>query len=131
MLARLIVLFVVVPLAELALLVYLGTVVGPWYTILVVVATGLVGAALARSQGLATLARIRGNVERGILPPEDILDGALILLGGLLLVTPGLITDALGLLLMAPGFRRWVGSKIRESLRHRIASGEVQYWRVG
>jgi UPF0716 protein FxsA len=130
MFPKLIALFVLIPLAELAILVYLGTVIGPWYTILIVVVTGLAGAVLARSQGLATLARIRGNVERGILPSAEIFNGALILLGGLLLLTPGLMTDAVGLALLVPWTRSWVGGRIRHNVEHRIERGEIRYWEI-
>ena len=128
MFPKLIALFILVPLAELAILVYLGAVIGPWYTILIVVVTGLVGAVLARSQGLATLARIRGNLERGILPSAEIFNGALILLGGLLLLTPGLVTDTIGLALLVPQTRSWVGRRLRHNVEHRIESGEIRYW---
>jgi UPF0716 protein FxsA len=93
MLLRLTLLFVLIPLAELAILVYLGTIIGPFYTILIVVLTGILGAILMRSRGLAILSRIRSNLQRGILPTNELFDGALILVGGLLLLTPGIITD--------------------------------------
>jgi len=82
MLLRLALLFVLTPLVELAILVYLGTIIGALYTILIVVATGILGAFMARNQGLAALSRIRGSIERGIIPSNEIFDGALILVGG-------------------------------------------------
>ena len=73
MLFKLLLLFILVPLFELALLVYVGTLIGPWYTMLIVVVTGVIGAVLARRQGTAILNRIRSNIEQGMLPPDDLL----------------------------------------------------------
>ena len=100
MLLRLTLLFVLMPLGELAILVYLGTIIGALYTVLIVVLTGILGAILTRSQGLAILSRIRSNLQRGILPANELFDGVLILVGGLLLLTPGIITDKLNLILI-------------------------------
>lgn len=130
MFLRLAALFILVPLAELALLVYVGTLIGVLYTILIVVATGLLGAFLARHQGLVTLSRIRSNLERGIVPSYELLNGVLILMGGLLLLTPGLITDVVGFTLLIPQTRsiigRWLGRLIRRALQKR----EIHYWEV-
>jgi len=130
MFLRLAALFILVPLAELALLVYVGTLIGVLYTILIVVATGLLGAFLARHQGLVTLSRIRSNLERGIVPSYELLNGVLILMGGLLLLTPGLITDAVGFTLLIPQTRsiigRWLGRLIQRAIQKR----EIHYWEV-
>jgi len=130
MFLRLAALFILVPLAELALLVYVGTLIGVLYTILIVVATGLLGAFLAKHQGLVTLSRIRSNLERGIVPSYELLNGVLILMGGLLLLTPGLITDAVGFTLLIPQTRsiigRWLGRLIQRAIQKR----EIHYWEV-
>jgi UPF0716 protein FxsA len=130
MFLRLFLLFVLTPLAELALLVYLGTLIGPWYTILIVVATGAIGAYLARSQGLATLAKIRGSIQQGIMPSRDLFEGALILVGGLLLLTPGVITDAVGFLMLIPPTRRLIAAYLLALIRRRIQRGQIQYWEM-
>ena len=127
---RLALLFVLTPLVELAILVYLGTLIGALYTILIVVATGILGAFMARNQGLATLSRIRGSIERGIIPSNEIFDGALILVGGLLLLTPGIITDIIGFALLVPQIRRITGKWLRSLIRRRIERGEIGYWEV-
>lgn len=111
MLARLALLFVTVPLAELALLVWLGSRVGLVPTVALVVVTGIAGAALARWQGLATLARFRAALDAGRLPHRELVDGVLILVAGALLLTPGLLTDLTGFLLLAPPVRRRVGER--------------------
>ena len=130
MLLRLALLFVLTPLVELAILVYLGTIIGALYTILIVVATGILGAFMARNQGLATLSRIRGSIERGIIPSNEIFDGALILAGGLLLLTPGIITDIIGFAMLVPQTRRLIGRWLRSLIRRRIQRGEIRYWEV-
>ena len=130
MLVRLTLLFVLVPLIELAILVYLGTIIGALYTVLIVVLTGILGAILTRSQGLAILSRIRINVRRGILPANELFDGALILIGGLLLLTPGIITDIAGFALLVPQTRRIIGRWLRGLIRRRIERAEIHYWEV-
>ena len=130
MLLRLALLFVLTPLIELAILVYLGTIIGALYTILIVVATGILGAFMARNQGLAALSRIRGSIEREIIPSNEIFDGALILAGGLLLLTPGIITDIIGFAMLVPQTRRITGRWLRSLIRRRIQRGEIHYWEV-
>jgi len=130
MFLRLTLLFVLTPLVELAILVYLGTIIGALYTILIVVATGILGAFMARNQGLTALSRIRGSIERGIIPSNEIFDGALIVVGGLLLLTPGIITDIVGFTLLVPQTRRITGRWLRSWIRRRIERGEIHYWEV-
>jgi UPF0716 protein FxsA len=125
-----ILIFVATPLAELALLIYIGNLIGVLNTILIVVITGILGALLARHQGLATLSRIRSNVERGILPSYDLLQGVLILIGGLLLLTPGIITDLAGFIMLIPQSRRILTRWLQGLLKRKIDRGETHYWRI-
>jgi len=127
MLLRLTLLFVLMPLVELAILVYLGTIIGAFYTILIVVLTGILGAILTRSQGLATLSRIRSSLQRGILPANELFDGALILVGGLFLLTPGIITDIFGLAVLVPQTRHIIGRLFRSLIYRRIQRRQIQY----
>jgi UPF0716 protein FxsA len=122
--------FVVTPLVELAILIYLGTLIGTLYTILIVVITGLLGAFLARRQGLATLIRIRNNTEQGILPSGELFQAVLILIGGLLLLTPGLITDLVGFALLIPQTRNIVTRWLRNFIQRKIDRNETIYWRI-
>lgn len=131
MLFKLLLLFIIVPLVELAILVYLGIFIGPWYTpILIVVVTGFMGALLARSQGIATLARIRSSLEQGMIPPDELFNGVLILIGGLVLLTPGILTDILGFALLIPPTRRVIGGWIRGWISRKLQRGEMYYWRM-
>ena len=97
--------FTALPLAELALLIALGLRVGVAPTLAVCALTGLVGATLARWQGLRTIVQARAAMEQGRFPADEILDGVLLLCGGAVLLTPGLITDAAGFALLLPPTR--------------------------
>jgi len=130
MLFKLILLFVVTPLAELAILVYLGTLIGVLYTIFIVATTGIIGAFLARKQGFATLSRIRSSIERGVLPTGDLFQGALILIGGLLLLTPGIITDLIGFTMLIPQTRRIIANWLRDLIQRKIQQREIHYWEI-
>ena len=102
----LLVLFLVVPIAEIYVLIEVGSVVGAVATIGLVVLTAVVGAALMRAQGLATLLRARASMAKGEIPALELLEGAVILIAGALLLTPGFITDATGFACLVPSVRR-------------------------
>lgn len=119
MLARLALLFVTVPLAELALLVWVGRRMGLLPTVALVVVTGIAGAALARWQGLATLARFRAALDAGRLPHAELVEGMLILVAGAVLLTPGLLTDVGGFLLLVPPVRRFVRMRAMAAIGRR------------
>jgi len=102
MFVRLLLLFTVVPLVELFILVKLGGVIGVGATVAIVIGTGVLGAWLARQQGLGVLRRLSEELAQGGLPAEAMIDGLLILIAGAVLLTPGLITDALGFGLLMP-----------------------------
>ena len=130
MLFKLLLLFILVPLVELALLIYVGTLIGPWYTILIVIGTGILGAVLAKRQGTAIVNRIRSSLEQGSIPSDELVAGALVLVGGLVLLTPGIITDILGFALLIPQTRRAIAGWRRRAIQRRIERGEVHYWRL-
>ncbi len=95
-----------VPLIEIAVFIEIGGRIGLWSTLLLIVVTALVGAALLRQQGLATLSRARATLDRGELPVQELLDGVCLLVAGALLLTPGFVTDLAGTLLLVPVVRR-------------------------
>lgn len=117
MLPKLLLLFTIVPLVELALLIKLGQVMGLWTTIALVLTTGVAGAALARYEGLRTFWKMREELAAGRLPADPLIDALLILVAGALLVTPGLLTDGVGCLLLIPPtralIRRWLKNRLR------------------
>jgi UPF0716 protein FxsA len=128
MLLKLILIFTIIPFIELSLLIELGSVIGTLPTILVVVITGVIGAAMARMAGLSVLFRIQENLRQGIFPRDELFDGVLILIGGAFLLTPGLLTDALGFFLLLPLGRSAVKRWLQEILKRRIDSGEITFW---
>ncbi len=125
-LGRLALLFVIVPLVELALLIQMGQWVGFWPTIALVVFTGLTGAWLARMEGLRTIWRLRADVENGRVPRQAIMDGMAVFAGGALLLTPGIITDAIGFCLLFPATRHAIQKRILARIERSIQEGVVQ-----
>src|SRR3990172_2867224 len=105
MLFYLFLLFTVVPLAELALLVWLGGQTEWWVPILLVVADGIAGALLWRWQGWKVITRIQDEMSAGKMPADALVDGLLVFLAGALLITPGMLTDAAGFALLIPPLR--------------------------
>ena len=126
MFPRLLVLFITVPLIELYLLIRLGKLVGLGPTIGLVILTGFWGAYLARSQGHSILARMQREIHAGRAPAGELIEGVLVLIGGIVLLTPGLLTDLAGFALMVPGIRR----KIRDRLKERFAAKANLHFRA-
>lgn len=126
MLGRLALLFIVVPILELALLVQLGRWVGLLPTLGLVVVTGVVGAALARAEGLRTYVAFQREMAAGRLPGQSLLDGLSVLVGGAFLLTPGLLTDIAGFSLLLPPSRRWLQRRVKAWVQRRIESGAVR-----
>lgn len=104
----LVIIFLVIPILEIAVLIRVGEQIGAGPTILALLALSVAGAILAKAQGLAVWRRFRSSIERGEVPSTEIADGALILFGAALLLTPGFLTDFLGLALLLPPTRAGV-----------------------
>ena len=118
-------LFVVLPAVELVLLIEVGSAIGTLPTLGLIVVTGVVGASLARYQGLTVLARLRREVGAGRLPADALMDGVLILVAGALLVTPGVLTDAAGFLLLVPPTRRLLKGRLRRRFEKAVREGRA------
>ena len=131
MLIKLILIFTIVPFIELSLLIELGTYIGTLNTIVVVVVTGIIGAFMARIAGLSVLFKIQENLRAGIFPKDEIFDGILILIGGAFLLTPGLLTDAVGFFLLLPLGRESVKRWLKEVVKKRLDRGEITFWKDG
>lgn len=97
--------FLLIPIVEMYILIKVGGVIGALPTIALVVATAAAGAGLLRWQGLSTLYRVRQTMARGELPALELVEGAIMLVGGALLLTPGFVTDAIGLVCLIPALR--------------------------
>lgn len=132
MFLRLFLFFTIIPLTEFYLLLKLGQAIGLWPTLGVVFGTGFLGAVLAKRQGVAVLRHLLSEMEQGILPAEALFDGVLLLLAGALLITPGLLTDCLGIMLLFPRTRRALKVWLRRKIEQKIARGEIRvYTRFG
>ena len=127
MLGRLILLFTLVPLVELFLLIKIGTIIGALPTVLIVVGTGVLGAYLARQQGFMVWSRIQREMELGMFPAEDMLDGLLIFGAGVVLLTPGVITDVIGILILIPFTRFYIREWIKRRLQIMMDRGNIHF----
>ncbi|MFP4316346.1 MAG: FxsA family protein [Desulfovibrionales bacterium] len=126
---KLFVAFAVLPVAEIYLLITIGTEIGAMNTVVLVLLSAFVGAWLAREQGTRTMFKIRENLSRGITPAEELIDAFLIFGAGLVLLTPGFITDAAGLLILFPPTRKWFKQWLRKKFDQWIQSGRVNITR--
>jgi len=126
MLGRLLLLFTIVPLAELYILIKIGGYIGGFNTILLVLMTAMLGASLARLQGLRTLQQIQLSLSQGQIPAEEMIDAVLILMGGLLLLTPGVLTDVFALVLLFPCTRAYFKRWLRRRFDRMVTSENVR-----
>lgn len=118
MLLKLLLLFTLVPLVELILLLMIGQLSGHMlWSVAIVLITGCVGAWLARWQGLNAIQRIREQLAAGAMPTESLMDGAFILVAGAFLLTPGVLTDAVGMSMMVPACRRWYKARLTDWIK--------------
>jgi len=124
---RLLLLFIAVPAIELALLIEIGKRIGTLPTLALIVTTGVLGAALARSQGLGVLRKARAEAAAGRLPAAALIDGLIILLAGAMLVTPGVLTDVFGFLCLIPVSRRWIKYLVASWLMRAARRGQIRF----
>jgi UPF0716 protein FxsA len=124
--------FILMPIAEIAVLLRVHDAIGLFDTLMLVIVTGFAGAFLARQQGMMLLFEIRREMAEGRMPAPRLMDGVMILIAGVLLITPGLITDAVGFLLLVPvvraAIRHWLRRKISSKLRDGSVDTTVWRW---
>src|SRR3989338_3258217 len=125
MFAYLVLLFTLVPALELMLLIEVGSRIGSANTILIIIFTGVLGAYIARLQGFRVLQKIQNDLNSGIMPNAQLLDGLMILLGGILLLTPGFITDTFGFLLLIPWTRVLIKTWVKHKFEKMITRGQI------
>ncbi len=118
--------FLLVPVIEIALFIELGGAIGVWATIAIIFLTAAIGAAVARAQGLSTLGELQARLDAGADPREPMAHGALLLIAGLLLLTPGFMTDAFGFALLVPPIRSAVIRRISARMTVHAASMHQQ-----
>ena len=120
MFAKLLLLFILVPVAELAIFISLGEKIGLFATLGIIILTAFIGAYLTKSQGLKALNNYQQALAQGKLPHEEVMDGLMILIAGAVLLTPGFLTDAIGFSLLIPPFRKVVKAIIKARLKGRV-----------
>ena len=124
----LVLLFICIPVIEIALIIQVGSVLGVWTTVALILFTAIVGASLVRSQGLQTLLSAQQRMQQGELPAEQLIEGVMIAVAGMLLLTPGFFTDTLGLLLLLPWIRHFLIKRYKSKL---VFNGSNAYHQRG
>jgi UPF0716 protein FxsA len=125
---RLFLLFTIIPVIELYVIIKIGGMIGALNTILIILTTAVIGAYLAKQQGLMVIGNIRQAVQESRVPGRELLHGLIVLLGGLMLLTPGFITDILGISALIPPIRDLYINLVRKLILNKIESGD---WRIG
>ncbi|HAK61450.1 MAG TPA: membrane protein FxsA [Nitrospiraceae bacterium] len=116
---KLFLLFAVIPVIELALLIQIGSIIGTFNTIAVVILTAITGAYMVKLEGIGVFYRMQRDMAQGIFPAEELINGVLILVAGALLLTPGFFTDILGFLMVVPGSREVIKKIVKRYIeRH-------------
>lgn len=124
---KLLLLFIIVPVVELYVLIEIGRKIGTWSTIGIIILTGILGAYLVKSQGFLILRKIQNDLNEAILPGDSLIQGVIILAGGILLITPGFITDIIGFVFLIPVGREVVKKYLLKWLKGKIKEGNFYY----
>ena len=125
MLFKLFLAFTLIPVAEIYLFIEIGGAIGAFNTVILVILTAFAGAYLAKMQGIRTMLRVRASLDQGVLPQEELMDALLILIAGIVLLTPGFLTDAFGLMLLYPTTRYWFKRYLRQRFDQWIRNSEI------
>ena len=113
----LLLMFIIVPVIEIALFIQVGGILGLWPTVVLIILTAVVGASLVRSQGLQTLLTVQQRMNKGELPAQQIIEGVMLAVAGVLLLTPGFMTDAMGMAVLLPWPRAWLAKQFMSKLK--------------
>jgi len=124
---KLLILFVIVPVTELYILIEVGKKIGSLTTIVIIIFTGILGAYLVKNQGFMILKKIQNDLNDGIMPGDSLIQGAIILAGGILLLTPGFVTDIVGFIFLIPVSRNVVKKYLLKWLKGKIKEGNIYY----
>ncbi|WP_407269048.1 FxsA family protein [Radiobacillus sp. PE A8.2] len=122
-------LILIVPALEIGVFLYIGGIIGPWWVVLLIIFTGVIGAWLARQQGMQALYNARQSINIGQRPQDEIFNGICILIGAILLLTPGFITDAVGFILLIPTTRRLIILWMQDIVRKWLEKGTITIFR--
>lgn len=115
-------LFAIMPIIEIALLVKVGGIIGGWNTIGIVLLTAFIGAYFVRREGVSTLQTAQLKMQRGEMPGKELVDGLMLAVAGVLMVTPGFITDIFGILLVVPGTRHIIAAFVTKHMKMRAVT---------
>ena len=126
MLLKLFLAFTIIPIIEIYLLIEIGSMFGALTAVTLVILTGFLGAFLARMQGLQTLYRIQESLREGRMPSGELMDALLIIIAGLVLLTPGFLTDSAGFLLLIPATRNFIKYWLRRQIELRYMSNRPE-----
>jgi len=124
---KLLIIFVIVPVTELYILIEVGKKIGSLTTIGIIILTGIIGACLVKSQGFMILRKIQNDLNEGIMPGDSLIQGTIILAGGILLLTPGFVTDIVGFIFLIPVSRNIVKKYLLKWLKGKIKEGNFYY----
>jgi UPF0716 protein FxsA len=124
---KLLILFVIVPVTELYILIEVGKKIGSLTTIGIIILTGIIGAYLVKGQGFMILKKIQNDLNEGIMPGDSLIQGAIILVGGIFLLTPGFVTDVIGFIFLIPVSRGVVKKYLLKWLKGKIKKGNFYY----
>ena len=124
---KLLILFVIIPVTELYILIEVGKKIGSLSTIGVIILTGIIGTYLVKNEGFMILRKIQNDLNEGIMPGDSLIQGAIILAGGILLLTPGFVTDILGFIFLMPVSRSIVKKYFLKWLKGKIKEGNFYY----
>jgi UPF0716 protein FxsA len=123
----LLILFIAIPVVELYILIEVGKKIGSLTTIGIIILTGILGTYLIKSQGFIILRKIQNDLNEGIMPGDSLIQGAIILLGGVLLLTPGFITDITGFIFLIPAGRKIVKKYLWKWLKGKIKEDNIYF----
>jgi UPF0716 protein FxsA len=122
----LVILFLSIPLFEIYIMIQVGSVIGAGWTVLSIIATAVIGAGLIRQQGFGVYQRMNLSMAKGELPAMEMFEGIALLVAGLMLLTPGFITDAIGFLILIPPLRQWfVLNMLKRNFIHQVDGNPV------
>jgi len=123
-------LFAVIPVVELGILIKVGSYLGVFTTVSIVILTAMVGAYMVRLEGIGVMTRIQVSMQQGEFPADDLISGAMILVAGALLLTPGFFTDILGFLMVFPLSRNLITKYIKHYLEKKISPNDIHIDRL-
>jgi len=129
MLLKLFLAFTLIPVIEIYLFIKIGGSIGAFNTVALVIITGFAGAYLARMQGIQTMFRVQTSLQQGVIPKEELIDALLIFVAGIVLLTPGFLTDAFGLLLLYPDTRNHLKRFLRRQFDRWVQNQNIDTYR--